>query len=544
MTNNNISNNTNVNDSINNNAVTTNNNHFNSNSINNLQTHSSAFNNNNNGCNNLYNSNTNNINNSSNIKTNNTPNRTILSLNVNNLPLICFNKNIAKQSNNNMLTSNNIKNNSNIINDIANVSSNIGNNNSSSNNGSINNIINQNANNCNTLCFPPSLAPIGYISTSSPVVTPISFLFPHQRQLSMFKRANRRLSYMDHVCNSIFNSINRYNNIKKINIVADNISGNTGSNNNNARNVNNINHRNFSSNNNNINNIGLNSNNNFIDSLCNINSINKICSNVNDDNNGTDVNQSVDPNSFEYLLKQDFIFPVKVIPNEVIATTCCICCDSLQNESSYANETQKHHEQQQSWSVVFLDKCRHHFHLLCLKAMYEAGTKHGSLQCPHCKHIYGVKVGNCPAGRMVCVTIPQSLPGYEQYDTLYITYNILSGVQEPGHPNPGKKYSARGFPRCGYLPNNKKGQKVLRLLVKAWNRRLTFTIGTSVTTGESNTVVWNEIHHKTEMLNKHGHGYPDANYLDNVISELAAQGVIDDNADDDDADDDDAFLND
>jgi deltex-like protein len=71
---------------------------------------------------------------------------------------------------------------------------------------------------------------------------------------------------------------------------------------------------------------------------------------------------------------------------------------------------------------------------------------------------------------------------------------------------------------------------VLELLVKAWRRRLTFTIGTSVTTGEANVVVWNEIHHKTSMTNEGGHGYPDPHYLDNVLAELASQGVT---ADDD-----------
>lgn len=64
----------------------------------------------------------------------------------------------------------------------------------------------------------------------------------------------------------------------------------------------------------------------------------------------------------------------------------------------------------------------------------------------------------------------------------------------------------------------------------AWDRRLIFTIGTSSTTGESDTVVWNEIHHKTEFgSNLTGHGYPDPNYLDNVLTELSAQGVGEDN---------------
>jgi len=107
----------------------------------------------------------------------------------------------------------------------------------------------------------------------------------------------------------------------------------------------------------------------------------------------------------------------------------------------------------------------------------------------------------------------------------------------------GKRFSTNGFPRICYLPDSPKGNKVcvlenlalmvneftlqvLRLLQKAWERKLTFTIGTSVTTGASNTLVWNEIHHKTESTsNFSGHGYPDPNYLDNVTAELAAQGV-------------------
>jgi hypothetical protein len=49
----------------------------------------------------------------------------------------------------------------------------------------------------------------------------------------------------------------------------------------------------------------------------------------------------------------------------------------------------------------------------------------------------------------------------------------------------------------------------------------------------ANTVVWNEIHHKTTIQNYSGHGYPDPNYLDRVMLELAAQGVTDDNGESD-----------
>ena len=110
-----------------------------------------------------------------------------------------------------------------------------------------------------------------------------------------------------------------------------------------------------------------------------------------------------------------------------------------------------------------------------------------------------------------------SLPGYEGYSTIQITYHIPPGVQlslpgnkghflkevwsrrhnyskwwkkmllnfvvveerwpsklgtikdkdvdlylfqGPEHPNPGQPYSTRGFPRTGYLPDNKQGRKV------------------------------------------------------------------------------------
>ncbi|XP_017272581.1 E3 ubiquitin-protein ligase DTX1 isoform X3 [Kryptolebias marmoratus] len=154
----------------------------------------------------------------------------------------------------------------------------------------------------------------------------------------------------------------------------------------------------------------------------------------------------------------------------------------------------------------------------------------GSLQCPTCKTIYGEKTGTQPPGKMEYHVIPHSLPGYPDAKTIRIVYDIPAGIQTNEHPNPGKKFSARGFPRHCYLPDNEKGRKVLKLLIMAWDRRLIFTIGTSSTTGESDTVVWNEIHHKTEFgSNLTGHGYPDPNYLDNVLTELSAQGVGEDN---------------
>ena len=75
-------------------------------------------------------------------------------------------------------------------------------------------------------------------------------------------------------------------------------------------------------------------------------------------------------------------------------------------------------------------------------------------------------------------------------------------------------------------------QQVLKLLIKAWERRLTFTIGTSLTLGRANSVVWNEIHHKTQLDNRWEHGFPDNKYIGNVLQELYSQGVFDSDDDD------------
>ncbi|KAM9540765.1 putative E3 ubiquitin-protein ligase DTX2 isoform 1-T1 [Salvelinus alpinus] len=206
---------------------------------------------------------------------------------------------------------------------------------------------------------------------------------------------------------------------------------------------------------------------------------------------------------------------------------CIICMDRLSCPSDY--DVASEGAQSIQPGAVGKFKCGHTLHMLCMLAMYNNGTKDGSLQCPSCKTIYGEKTGTQPKGKMEIYSISQSLPGHPDCGTIQIIYTITHGIQGPEHPNPGQSYTSRGFPRFCFLPDNKKGRKVLELLKVAWTRRLIFTVGTSSTTSEPDTVVWNEIHHKTEMMsNVSGHGYPDPNYLDNVLSELASQGVTDD----------------
>ncbi|KAI4902071.1 hypothetical protein NFI96_033533 [Prochilodus magdalenae] len=225
----------------------------------------------------------------------------------------------------------------------------------------------------------------------------------------------------------------------------------------------------------------------------------------------------------EEVIKK-YMEEVPVVPDE----DCIICMERLTCPSGYDSPAEGSQSLQPN-TVGKFTKCGHTLHMLCMLAMYNNGNKDGSLQCPSCKTIYGEKTGTQPKGKMEIYSIPQSLPGHPDCGTIQIIYSIPPGIQGPEHPNPGQPYTCRGFPRFGFLPDNDKGRKVLELLKVAWTRRLIFTVGTSSTTGEPDTVVWNEIHHKTEMMsNVSGHGYPDPNYLDNVLSELAAQGVTED----------------
>ncbi|XP_034043206.1 E3 ubiquitin-protein ligase DTX1-like isoform X2 [Thalassophryne amazonica] len=218
-----------------------------------------------------------------------------------------------------------------------------------------------------------------------------------------------------------------------------------------------------------------------------------------------------------------YLQKVKSPPEE----DCTICMEPLGGPSGYKGPGVG--PVSRAESVGRLAQCGHQYHLQCLVAMYNNGNKDGSLQCPTCKTIYGVKTGNQPAGKMEYHVIPHSLPGHPDCKTIRIIYNIPPGIQGPEHPNPGKPFTARGFPRHCYLPDSEKGCKVLRLLLVAWDRRLIFSVGTSSTTGESDTVIWNEVHHKTEFgSNLTGHGFPDPGHLDNVLDELRAQGITED----------------
>ena len=176
--------------------------------------------------------------------------------------------------------------------------------------------------------------------------------------------------------------------------------------------------------------------------------------------------------------------------------------------------------------VYKLKSCKHVLHIGCAKSILDNNDSDEYLECPICKTINGTRTGTQPCGNMAIRNELSKLPGFEidSVGTIIVTYSFSDGIQGPKHPNPGQTYSAATFPRATYFPNNEKGQTAVSLLKIAFDRRLVFTVGRSITTGRENVITWNGIHHKTST-HSHSHGYPDPNYLETVLAELKAFGV-------------------
>eukprot|EP00038_Savillea_parva_P029698 m.72893 g.72893 ORF g.72893 m.72893 type:complete len:352 (+) comp8806_c0_seq2:73-1128(+) len=134
--------------------------------------------------------------------------------------------------------------------------------------------------------------------------------------------------------------------------------------------------------------------------------------------------------------------------------------------------------------------------------------------------------GPQPEGRMKVTRISDSCAGFEHTGSIMIDYSFPSGRQHDRMPNPGESYS--GTRRIAYLPDTPAiGERALALLERAFLMGQIFRVGTSVTTGVTNTTVWGGIHHKTRPSGGvERHGWPDPTYMDRLVSECAACGIM------------------
>ncbi|KAG5190704.1 hypothetical protein JKP88DRAFT_175447 [Tribonema minus] len=168
-----------------------------------------------------------------------------------------------------------------------------------------------------------------------------------------------------------------------------------------------------------------------------------------------------------------------------------------------------------------LYRCGSHFmHAACIKAVFHRCSP----KCPTCNRWYGAAMGDQPDGTMTITRTDMDCSGYSNAGTIVMTYDIPDGVRPQAPPAPGRPFT--GAKRVAYLPDIPEGREILELLKRAFEHRLLFTVGTSRTTGISNTVVWASIHQKTRMDGgATAFGYPDSGYFLRVKQELKAAGI-------------------
>lgn len=169
-------------------------------------------------------------------------------------------------------------------------------------------------------------------------------------------------------------------------------------------------------------------------------------------------------------------------------------------------------------SVARLE-CGHHLHLGCLREAAKRKTA-----CPMCRNPFQKKtpVGHMPSGTMITTRDPSRTCAGHAPGCLVISYRFLGGTQQSYHPNPGQRY----FPtsRVAFVPLTKEGIRLVSRLQDAFRHGLTFAVGTSLSTGRSNVICWQSIHHKTN-LSGGVHGFPDDEYLRNCNEALDALNV-------------------
>ncbi|XP_071099632.1 uncharacterized protein [Haliotis cracherodii] len=142
-----------------------------------------------------------------------------------------------------------------------------------------------------------------------------------------------------------------------------------------------------------------------------------------------------------------------------------------------------------------------------------------------------IQRGNQPPGTMTVATFDHChVSGFDDVGIIVINYSIPGGKQTEDHPHPGRFY--RGVNRRAFLPDNDMGKKVLRMLKIAFDRKLVFTVGRSLTTGQPDVVKWGHIMHKTSQDGgPDEYGYPDPEYLIRAVEDLANLGIVDDTND-------------
>lgn len=132
--------------------------------------------------------------------------------------------------------------------------------------------------------------------------------------------------------------------------------------------------------------------------------------------------------------------------------------------------------------------------------------------------------GRSPSGKMTIKRSSENCPGFGRAGSFWIIYSLPSGTQLSYHPHPQTPYPSTI--RYCYLPDTLEGLVLLQRLKYAFLHGLIFDVGTSLTTGKCDQIIWSTIPHKTSLREPGSpFSFPDPHYLTYCHVKLDQAGV-------------------
>jgi Deltex C-terminal domain len=159
-----------------------------------------------------------------------------------------------------------------------------------------------------------------------------------------------------------------------------------------------------------------------------------------------------------------------------------------------------------SLAVVQHVSCGRNYHLHCT-------TKHKT-KCSCCHETLQYVQGKMPSGYMNITRSSHPTCEGHHHPTghIAIEYIITTGVQKSYHAHCGVQHGKANH--VAFLPDTSAGQDLLVRLVGAFERGLTFAVGTCPTSGQENAIVWSSIPHKTALSDGNQEdAFPDDGYI-------------------------------
>ena len=126
-------------------------------------------------------------------------------------------------------------------------------------------------------------------------------------------------------------------------------------------------------------------------------------------------------------------------------------------------------------------------------------------------------------GEIFVRKISEPCTGYERYRTVLITFEVHDGIQKDNQPKPGHPF--KGLIKRAYLPDVKEHMEILAYYKKALKNGLLFKLEWSPKLQNFVVQLNNNVPLKTSLNSGGKFGYPDINYIDDILAKARSVKV-------------------